>query len=374
MNLQNEKISPLQVITLLYPTVTASGILMKLALTAQLAGREMWLAPIIAMILGIIAIFTAIKLNEAFPKESIIQYSQHIIGKIPGKILGLVFIYVLIHINGANISEYANFVTGHFMLRTPSIVVVTSMVFVCSLAIRSGIEVLARASEFFFPLLIITILMMFLLLIPELDGMNIFPLFEYGVMPPIKAVFSIQSWYSELFLLAFLLPSLQNREKKWKYSFIVLFIVALQLFLANLATLLTFDLLSKQLTYPLITAIRYIRIFDFIENIDAIVMAVWVGAAFLKISLYFYGIVVGTAQLFRLSSYRELTFPVGLILTVFGIWIADGYTELEYALGERFPYFLPFIFFIVLPSILYLIHFIKSKFMNDKKNKQAAEM
>lgn len=370
-NNSHETISLFQTTVLLYATVVSSAVLMKPAVTAQIAGREMWLSPIFALILGLIAIYMAIKLNEAFPGENIIQYSTQIIGKIPGKILGLFYIYVLIHINGANINEYANFVTGNFLLRTPFIIIVTSMVFVCSLAVRAGIEVLGRTGEIFFPFFIIIFFLLFLLLLPEFDVDNILPMFENGLGPSIKAVFSTQSWYSELFLLSFLLPVITSKQKnnKWKYMIFVLLIMALTLTISNLITLFTFDLFSKELTYPLMSAVRYISIFDFLENVDAVVMASWVGGAYVKISVYYYAIVVGMAHWLNVSSYRAFVFPTGIILSIFGFWISDGFTRLEYSLGEKFPLYLPFIFFICIPTLLYGVYFIKSKFMQNAESK-----
>ncbi|WP_307406736.1 GerAB/ArcD/ProY family transporter [Neobacillus ginsengisoli] len=54
--------------------------------------------------------------------------------------------------------EYTDFIISSFLLKTPMIVVIGSMVLVCAFAVRGGVEVLGRASQLFIPNLIFSYL------------------------------------------------------------------------------------------------------------------------------------------------------------------------------------------------------------------------
>src|SRR5690554_3163880 len=315
----------MQMAILMYPTIIATAILIIPSITSADAGREIWLSPIWGVVTGVVSIVLAVQLNNAYPKKSIVEYSVNIIGKYPTKILGILYIIFLLHITGVVIREYADFVVGIFMIQTPQIVVIGSMAFVCALGVRAGLEVLARTGQFFFPIIIFIIFLVFTLLVPEFDFMKLIPFFENGIFPSIKGAATIQSWYSEYFLITFMLPFLSDREKALKFSLLSLGFVVLTLILANLTAFLIFGELTKTLTYPIMSSVRFISVANFFENVEALVMALWVSGAYIKISVFFYGTVLATGQVINLSNYRPIVFPICFLIIIFGFWVSPSF-------------------------------------------------
>ncbi|MFP3513696.1 GerAB/ArcD/ProY family transporter, partial [Peribacillus sp. SIMBA_075] len=88
--------------------------------------------------------------HQLYPNQSIIQYSQTILGRFLGKVVSLFFIFFYLHLTGLIVRGYAEFVVGNFLTRTPISVVMISMVLVAALAVKGGGEVLGRTAQFFF--------------------------------------------------------------------------------------------------------------------------------------------------------------------------------------------------------------------------------
>jgi spore germination protein KB len=364
--IEKGKISALQMAVMMYPTILATAILLVPSITMVLAKRDMWLSPVWASVSGVLAVVLAVQLNKIYPNETIIEYLVHIIGRIPGKMMGLLYLCFYLHINGIIIREYGEFVVGTFLPYTPMYVVTGSIVLVCSFAVRGGLEVLGRASQIFIPVVIVLFGLIVILLIPDLDPTKMLPFFEHGIVPSLKGSVVLHSWFSEFILIAFMLPYLSDRKKGLKWGLWSVFAVSVTMIITNLAALFLFGDSLTKLTYPVMVAARYISVAEFLSHVESIIMAIWVAGTFIKISVFYYVIVIGTAQWLRLSNYRPVVLPLGLILIVFAIWSAGSLQELGHFLSTTAPFYLLSVQ-IIIPLILLVIAYIKNKLQQKNK-------
>ena len=54
------------------------------------------------------------------------------------------------------------------------------------LAVSGGLEVLGRAAQLFFPVFVFPLLILIILVFPDFEFKNIFPILGDGIMPPLK--------------------------------------------------------------------------------------------------------------------------------------------------------------------------------------------
>lgn len=358
--IEKGKISAFQMAIMMNPTILATAILLVPGITARHANQDLWLSPIWAFIVGLFVVYIAYQLNKLYPKESIIEYSRQILGKYLGIILGFIYIIFYLHVNGIIVREYSEFVIGTFLTQTPIIVVTGSMVIVCALAVYGGIEVIGRVSQIIVPVVLLLYFLIIFMLIKDLDYMQILPIMEDGISPSFMGSVTPQGWFSEFILITFLLPFLTDREKGLKWGIASVISVMVILVLANLTTYMLFGKLTGALTYPVMVAVRYISIADFLEHLEAIVMAIWVAGTFIKISVFYYVIVLGMAQCLMLSDYRPIVLPVGLLLVIFSTWSAPNLSELSHFLGTSLPFYLLFFQFAI-PLMLLFIALLRKK-------------
>ncbi|TCK05540.1 UNVERIFIED_ORG: spore germination protein KB [Anoxybacillus amylolyticus] len=341
--MEKGKITSMQMMLLLYPTIMATAILLVPGVTAQHAKQDMWLSPIWASLIGFLTVYITVWLHRLYPKKTPIEYSVEIVGKLLGKFIGLIFLFFYFHTTALVIREYGEFVVGNFLLYTPINFVMGSMAFVCAVAVRCGLDVLGRLAQLLVPFVIMLLCIMVILLLPDIDLENMLPIMEKGILPSIMGAVTPQSWFSECFLMAFLLPHVIDEYNGRKWGNIAVVSVVFTLFVTNLITLLVFGTITADFVYPVMSVVRYISIADFLEHLEVVVMTLWVAGVFLKISVFYYALVVAIAQWLNLSHYEPLVFPVGLILLLMSIWSARDLMELTHFLGTSAPFYLTFV-------------------------------
>jgi spore germination protein KB len=348
------------------PAIFATVLLLVPAITAKHAGQDMWMSPIWSSVIGFLAVFLACKLNELYPKYTLIEYSELILGKVLGKMLGAVYLFFYLHISGIIVREYGEFVAGTFLPHTPMLFVFGTMILVCSFAVYGGLEVIGRCSEIIVPVVLLLYLVIFILLIKDLNIQNMFPILENGLAPSFIGSVVPQSWFSEYFLITFFLPYLTDQKKGLKWGMFSVASVMFFMVLTNFTSLLLFGRLSSLLTYPVMVATRYISVAEFLEHLEAIVMAIWVAGTFVKITVFYYSLVLGTAQWLKLSDFRPLVFPIGFLLIGFGVWSAPNLQELSHFLSTSAAFYFLSIQ-IIIPVILLLIAYIRNKFQQKNQ-------
>ncbi|WP_284035395.1 endospore germination permease [Neobacillus sp. 114] len=367
--LEQGKISPVQMALLMIPAIIATVLLLVPSITAKHAHHDLWLSPIWASVTGFFVVFLSYKLNKLFPKQTIIEYSEHALGKILGKLVGGIFLFFYFHATGIMVREYGEFVSGAALFHTPMAVIIGTMVLVCSFAVLGGLEVMGRASEIIVPVVILLYILLFILLIKDLEVKNLFPIMEKGFRPSLMGSIVPQSWYSEFILVSFLLPYVTNQKKGFKWGLIAVFIVLFLMVLTNIMTLLIFGNLTSSLTYPVMVAARYISIADFLEHLESIVMAIWIAGTFIKITVFYYVLALGTAQWLKLSDYRPIVLPIGFLILLQGLWAARDLQELSHFLATSGTIYILSIQ-VVIPFILLLCASIRKKLGQRKGNKQ----
>lgn len=318
--MERGKISSLQMAMLLYPAIIATAILSIPAFTAKYAGNDVWLSPIIASSIGFLAVFIAVKLYHYYPGKTIIQTSEEILGRILGKIIGFLFLSFYIEMSGNIARTYSEFLVTSFLPKTPQIVIIAFMMCLCGFCIYGGLEVLARCGQVLFPLLVFPLLFSLLFLVKDFDFGNILPILEDGLMPSIKGAIVPSGWFAEYFLIAFLLPFLADQNKGMKYGVISVFGTMLTLVMVNLIVLFILGAATASKTYPLMNVYRHISFGGIFENMEAVVMAIWIVGAFVKISVFYYAAALGTAQWLNLSDYRPVIWPLGILISQFSYW------------------------------------------------------
>jgi spore germination protein KB len=358
--IEKGKISALQLGMMMYLAITPTAILTAPAITYKYAKQDLWISPIWALS-GLITIFIAFRLHNMYPGQNIVQVSERIVGRFPGKMIGLIILFVYLYLNGIVIREYSEFLVGAFLNQTPLIVVSGSMVLVCAFAVRGGVEIVGRFAQLFLPAFVVFFLLIIIPIIPELNLLNMLPFMGEGIMPSISGAGVLQTWFSEYITVSFLLPFVADRKKAAKITLISLFAVILTLVISNLVTLLLLGEITGNYTYPFLLVARYISLAEFFTHLESLHMAIWVLGAFVKICVFFYVSVLGAAQWMNLSDHRPIVFPLGFILLLFSVWVASNMQELLHAISTSVTFSLLTVL-VVIPMLLLCIAWVKKRF------------
>ncbi|MDF2962298.1 MAG: spore germination family protein [Paenibacillus sp.] len=337
--IEKGRISAFQMAFMIYIVIVATADLTQPASTYKFAGRDMWISIILSSLIGLLTVFIICRLGKYYPKKSIIQFSGQIVGRVAGKVISFYLLFYYLYITAIITRQYAEFIVSSFFIDTPLIVVIAGMILVCAYAVYCGLEVLGRASQIIVPVTIIFWLLLVILLIKDMHPKNMFPIMEEGFAPPLIGAVIPSSWFAHPFLITFLLPHITDQNKAMKWGIISVCFSMFILAVLNLTALLIFGSVTGSLTFPVMNAVRYISVAEFLEHLESILMAIWVAGAFLKISVCYYVFVLGFAQWTNLPNYRALVLPFGLIITVFTIWIFPGVAEMSQYFTTIAPFY-----------------------------------
>jgi len=364
--IEKGRISGLQMSLLMYANLVTTAILILPSITIKYAERDMWLSPIWGSIPGFFTVYIAYQLHKLYPTQTLIQYSQHILGRMLGKVIGFFYLFFFLYVSGNTLRQYGDFLVGAFLKHTPILLVMGVLALASALAVRAGLEVLARLSDMFVPILFLLWLIVVLLLIPELEVKNMFPIMEDGIKPSLMGSLAPSSWNMIFFhFVSSLLPFLINRDQGMKWGMFSVLALMITLVITSFATLLLFGNITANFTYPIMSASRYISYADFFENLEAIVIAIWIGGTFIKLGLYHYVLVLNTAQWLNLSDYKSLALPLGLLSTLFGFWTAPNLPELAQTFSVTSP-FLNTTYYILIPLALLIVALLRNKVRTGK--------
>ncbi|MEW9670622.1 endospore germination permease [Ammoniphilus sp. 3BR4] len=353
--------SAFQMSLLIYANIATTALLIVPGITYEHAKRDMWLSPIWGSLSGFLVVYLVYQLHKLYPHETPIQYMQHILGRIPGKAVGFVYLLFFLYSGGLTLRQYGDFLVGAFLNQTPMLMVMGSLALSSAFAVRAGLEVLARLSDMLIPIFFLLWLLIVLLLVPELEVKNLLPFMEVGIMPSIRGSVAPLSWNMMFFLISSLLPFLTDRKQGMNWGMFSVVILMLTIVITNLATLLLFGGTTGQFVYPVMSAARYISYAGFLENLETFVMAIWIGGTFIKLGLYHYVLVLNTAQWLNLSDYKPIVLPFALLLTLFGLWVTPNLPELAHHFSVYSPFEL-FTFYILIPVILLLVALFRKRY------------
>ncbi|MCL6610488.1 MAG: spore germination protein [Peptococcaceae bacterium] len=334
--MEGGKISGTQLTFLMVWTIVSTGILFLPVTISRHVVQDAWLVAVFFAIGGLPMALVLSNLGLKFPEQTVIQYSQDILGKTGGKAVGLVLIWWFVTTNAITIRELAEFIVT-VMPKTPVVVVGGVMILMTSFTLKSGLEVLGRVSEALFPVLFFSITLVIILVFKEADFKNLLPVFDNGVLPVIRATMTPVSYAGELVTMLMLVPFLNRSRAARKSSVLAILLVgAIGLQIESLSTAV-FGELRKELLLPHFSLIQWISIANFIERLDAIFMGLIIVSIFLKIAVLQYCSVLSIAQWLNLRTYQPLIIPVGVITLALSVLMFDNVLDLIDFLDNIFP-------------------------------------
>lgn len=361
------KISSTQLAFMIFPAILATSILSVPSMTMHYAGHDMWISPLIGATVGLAVIGISFGLHRLYPGQTIMRSSTQIAGWWGGKAIGLIFLLYLPHLTGLIIREYGEFIASNALPRTPLFVVMGTMVLVCAINVRLGIEVVGRTSQVFVSILVILMCLIFILLIGELHLGELLPFLENGILPIFKGAVAPAAWFSEYIVLAFLLPYLDGKKNPARTMMFSLVLTTGAMIVTNLFCLFLLGDLTDSFAFPFMIAARYITIADFLQHIEAVVIGIWIFGIFVKISVFLYIFATSTAEWFGLDNYKPLVFPLAFLCMVFAYWLAsDGLGVAGLVSASANVYTMSVL--LVLPAMIYGLALLKNMFKQTPRD------
>ncbi|WP_431091077.1 GerAB/ArcD/ProY family transporter [Paenibacillus sp. 8b26] len=361
--------SQLMILTTLY--TVGSAILIIPSGMALVAKQDAWMAALVGVVAGLLVLYLYIKLASLYPQKTLIGIMEALLGKWLGKAVGLLF-FATFFINAPVpvLFYLGNFMTTQMIPETPIQAVNILFALIILLAVRLGLEVIARSAELMFPLFILLYISFTGLIVSNIKLENVQPVLEAGVGPIWSAALSfVSTAFLPHILLLMIFPASVNRfDQARKAIFTGSLIGGLMLVVVvSLAILVLGPDLTARNIYPSYALAKKISIGNFLQRIEAIMATMWFISLFFRITLYMHSIVTAIAQIFRLKNDRQLVLPLGILLVALSTIV---YPNVPYQQAYDTKTWIPYVLSLglFLPLLLLSIHVLK-RLGTNKNNK-----
>ena len=365
---KNDKISSLQLAILLINTIIGVGVLSLPNTLAKNLKSDGWVLVIVSGILAIIFTIIVSKLMETYSGKTFVEFGKELVTTPVSFVVSIIFVVYFIGLSAFATRVLGEVVKMYLLLSTPIEVIIMTMLLTTTYAARCGVEVMARMSIIIIIAVSIPIAFLFVAVFMDIEINNLLPVFQFSIMDVIKGIPSVFfSFIGFEFLLIFMAYS-ANQKKSTKYnvfSIVIIMIIYIFNFMISLGQF-GVDELTHQL-WPTLSLSQTINIPGaFIENVEGIVMGIWVLIAFTSIAPALYGYSIILSTLFKHKEHKHFVLPLVPIIYIVSL-IPDNLV-MVYNYMDTFVNYVGTFSAVIVP----LTYFIISRFKKNKKRGKAS--
>lgn len=338
------------------------------------AKQDAWISFAFAGVAGVAITFVAGKLSLLYPDQTFIEYCQTILGKWLGKIIVIPYFIQLFSTMGIILRQSTDFIHMNLFRNTPLIVLIVLLLFLMVyVTYNGGIEGIARCSELIGPVIFIVTIITMVLSLSNIEWKQILPIYtDSGWMGILKGGLAPVSFLGEASLLMMLTCFVENPRKGVSYAIGGVGIVSFLIVINTMEVIMVFgSTLTARIWYPYFEMVRYISALEFLQNIEMIVIMIWILSVFIKLSTFLFITSHGLGQLFRLKDWRKVIWFVALALIPLSVLYRNiDIASIEFPSKFFIPYILP-INMIGIPFLLLMVGTIRK---NRKERQELVDM
>ena len=317
---ENTEIGPGLLFTVTVSLLLGLGIIQTANVAARYGGHSGYWGLIGACLLSILVIFAASDLQKMYPGKSLMEYAPSILGKIPGKIAGLVFLLLIFSLLLLSVRSIAEVINLYFLQRTP--ISVTAGLFIIAVAYLAsrGIEGITKTCAFFLPLAFIVIVLTLLISFQNFDFDQIRPVL-YIRQGHVSAVFQLLYAFSTLAALFFFLPYLNDQEKAMPVVLKGTFLSVAVIFVVIVAVMGTFGARGVlRYSWPTMELTRVLNLPYLFSSFGGLFVVTWLSQVYIGAGACYFAAAQGSTQLFSCLHYKWfilILLPLILFLSLF---------------------------------------------------------
>ncbi len=279
--------------------------------------QDFWQPILIASVVEFIVAWFLYKMGTYYSRQTIYQYCEKIVGKMPGKIATLLLVSLFIGIACLFTVSVCEFFSSIIMPETPIEVFVITMLLVSTYAVYAGIEVIMRLVELLGFIFILSILAMVVFNIKWFEFGNLLPVFQHDLTEVIHSLPLPIAWFGTCVVMGVLMAYQNQGKDALKVKIGGAFLGMFLLFTVTFTSVLVLGVeLSQKQNYPAFMLARMVVVGDFIERLEALQVVAWTATSFYAIAIFQFAGVEGMRQLMPKKS-RVLLIFISALLIVF---------------------------------------------------------
>jgi spore germination protein KB len=359
-----EKISHFQLFSIIFLVPYGSAVLFFLIPEAK---QDAWVAILFYILPALVLQHIYITLFNQYPKDSLVTYLPKIFGKFIGKLLSVIYILYFAYIAARVLRDFTSLIVISTMTQTPRILIGILLAVTVTYGVSRGFENLCRIISTFFPGMMIFLVVMLLLFYRTPNVVhytNIYPIIGEGILPPVIKGWKLITFpYGETVIFTMIYAHVNEPRKIKRTAFTAVILQGIVLAILNVLFIMGLGVnYAQRQNFPLLDALRLIRISGFMDRLDILIIIVLIVDGFVKISFFMYVAIAGTAQIFKIKNINTLAWPCGVIVLIASMLIAKNFHQ-HLKIGLDFtPKYIHLPLQIVVPILALLVQYIRKSF------------
>jgi spore germination protein KB len=353
---ENGRISLLQFGIMIYMFTIGSAILLLPSIETAISKQDAWISVLLSIVIQAAFISLWTGLARIYPNKSLIQYSELILGKWLGKIIGVFYISFFLYLSALVLRNLGDFITTEILIQTPLEFVHIIFMLPVAYGVYLGLEVIARASEILFPWIIALFTITIVLLIKVIDLSKLLPILPDGWQDPVRGLYPLLGFpISEVVVFLTIMPFIAHPEyiKKYFYSSLILAAIFASAVIAVTISVLGIDITARS-NFSVFELAKEIKIGSFFNRVEILVGGIWIMTIFVKLSVCFYAANLATAHLFNLKSYRITILPYAILVIALSSIVYKNPAHAFWFIMSAYPIYSLF-HSLVIPAVLLIV-------------------
>lgn len=324
------------------------------------AKMDAWLSYLLAAGLIALSLWFVSRVMNRFPDQDMFGV---LIAKLPivGKLFAMLYILFFFFILIRDIRIITDFANITLLPMTPLMAIGLLVSLTILFIARGGIEILARMTELWLPLLLLGVLTIPIGLLREFDFRFLAPVLDGGFVPPLTGGWYLAAYLGEVIALPFLFS---NSTFRFRDGMVALATGSGALLLLHYYALLSLgEHIPGGMLYPTYEMVRQIRVTDFLDRFDLPLVALYMPTMLTKIAYSLYFVCHGLQRIAPSLEAKIVVTPVSVLALVCSFWFFSNSVQIM-NLNRTWPV-LALLFEFVLPLLLFAwVSFGKGKRLN----------
>lgn len=352
------KVTGLQVFWIILIMDLGMTLVMTLSPSIQSAKQDAWISIIAAGGIALLVALLATQAAHLYPGQTLIEYSQTILGTWIGKAVVVTYLVQWYTIIPIVLRQFTDLVEVMLLQGTPREAIMILMILLIVYATYAGgIESIGRCSEFLGPIILFVISLVLIASLNDFNWKNILPVYADSGIAGIWGGTLAPASYLGHSVEYLMFASFINKPRKGApFAYWAVLTAVLVVLLNMVMIIMTTGVnLSPKMRYPFFEMTKKISLFGFLDNFDAIPVVIWIASVFIKLAIYLFITSYGTAQLLKVASWRTMIWFIAPVIFVFAL-VPRDVTEAtdHYLLNYWVPVALP-VNMIGLPLLLLIV-------------------
>lgn len=305
---------------------------------AQEAKSDIWISILLALGIGLLLVSMYSWILLQYPGKNLYDILLAILGKWLGSAITLLYILYSFYVGAYVLINFVVFTNTVGLVGTPNIIIASMVIFLVIAALKRGIEVMGRWSEFFVKFILLMSFIAVIFMFPMIQVNNLKPILADGWQPVLEGAYTTATFpFAEIVIFMIIFNTKIVRKEKSIYTILVggLIIGGILVFMTNVISFVELGQFAYSTSYfPIYAAVSRISIDDIFQRIEIVIAVAFIMGGFMKVALYALAGCEGIKKIMKVNDYKFMVTPICILVLIVALTmfddVMDSITELTY--------------------------------------------